>query len=167
MIRYAFRDGPVLIKAAKDADPQVIGETLASINERSGGRMPPTAVVDAARDEANPLHPHFDWDNEVAGEKWRIEQARSLIRSIVAIEDDDDRPAPAFVSINDNGTAYRAIGEVRSSADLQAKLLAAADRDLQAFQTRYRALKDVCAAVEKARDVVRRRRKATETRAAA
>lgn len=40
------------------------------------------AVVDAARDEASPLHGHFEWDDSIASEQYRLIQARSLIRRI-------------------------------------------------------------------------------------
>ena len=169
MIRYTFKDGPLTFKAATKADPQKIGEELAVLQEGNEGRLNPANVVDAARVETSALHPHFEWDDAVAAERYRLEQARTIIRSIVAVDEDkgEKSAAPAFISINDGGTSYRAIDEVRNSVDLQTKLLAAADRDLESFQTRYRTLKEVCAVVQKARDVVRRKREAQESRVAA
>ena len=46
------------------------------------GPLTPQRVVAAARDASNPLHGQFEWDDSVAGEAYRIEQARSLVRSI-------------------------------------------------------------------------------------
>jgi hypothetical protein len=45
--------------------------------------------------------------------------------------------------------------------------LAAAERDLEAFTARYRALKEICAIVEKAKVAAKAKRTNSETRAAA
>lgn len=167
-IRYVFKEGPVIIKGAKDADPQKVGEAIAAVVVASKTEFHPKLVVDSARDENSPLHPHFDWDDTVAAEKWRVEQARDLIRCIVADDGSKNEPTRAFLSIADtSGTSYRTVQEVRSSADLQQRLLAGAERDLEAFTARYRALKDVCAIVETAKSAVKAKRTNSETRAAA
>jgi hypothetical protein len=40
------------------------------------------AIVDAARDEASPLHEQFIWDDYEAAEIQRLHQARSLVRRL-------------------------------------------------------------------------------------
>lgn len=47
-----------------------------------GGRLTPRAVVDAARDPKSALHDQFEWDDTVAAEKWRLDQARDIITSV-------------------------------------------------------------------------------------
>lgn len=44
------------------------------------GIITPDGAVEAARDPANPLHPQFEWDDVVAGHRYRLDQARALIR---------------------------------------------------------------------------------------
>jgi hypothetical protein len=56
-----------------------IRSVCAEIDERDGS-ITPEAVVAAARPKNSPLHQLFDWDNEVAGDKWRNHQARILIK---------------------------------------------------------------------------------------
>jgi hypothetical protein len=46
------------------------------------GRLIPSEVVDSARDPDSPLHSHFEWDNDEAAEKYRLSQARTLIRTV-------------------------------------------------------------------------------------
>lgn len=46
------------------------------------GVLTPQIVVDEARPEDAPLHSHFEWDDSVAGEKYRREQAGRMIRSV-------------------------------------------------------------------------------------
>lgn len=43
------------------------------------GHLTPELVVDAARPVDSPIHDLFEWDDSVAGERWRREQARHLI----------------------------------------------------------------------------------------
>ncbi len=45
------------------------------------GYLTPQILVDAARPKAHPLHERFEWDNRLAGEAWRREQAHRLIQS--------------------------------------------------------------------------------------
>ena len=168
MQKYVFTDGPLTIKGAKNADPQKIGEALAAIAEVGGGDLTPEAVVENARNEESVLHPHFEWDDAAAAEKFRHDQARGLIRSIKADNGSNREPERAFFSISDKGgVSYRTLEEVRSSGDLQERLLSAAERDLEAFTVRYRVLKDICAIVETAKTVAKAKRTKNETRAAA
>ena len=166
-MEYVFKDGPVTIKNSRKADPQKIGLALAKIAEQQKGRLTPPAVVEAARDTRNPLHRHFEWDDAVAAESYRLDQARALIRSVALVGDGDAEPAPAYLSIADKGgTAYRAMAEVLDSADLQSAVLAAAERDLAAFEKRYRQLKDICEIVSDAREKIAARRSKNESRIA-
>ena len=161
MIRYIFREDEVLrIKNANKANAQMIGEALAEVTKAAKGRLTPQATEKAAQDPESPLHKHFEWNNEVAGYKFRIEQARSLIRSIHAVETKEKERPPmrAFLSIADKGgVSYRAVEEVLSSAELQRKVLEQAHRDLIAFETRYRSLEDVCKLVREAREKLEKR----------
>lgn len=63
------------------------------------GRIAPSVVVDAARDEDNPLHPAFEWDDAVAGDEYRLIQARQLIRSLV-IRKAEQEPRTIYVHIS-------------------------------------------------------------------
>lgn len=170
MIKYIFRDDePIRIKAAGRADPQAIGEALAEISESNEGRLTPNAVVGAARSESHPLHPHFEWDDGVAAEAYRLDQARSIIRIVRVVDDESkDGTSRAYHSVNDHGgVAYRSITDIRSSADLQMALLRQADRELDAFERRFREMSEVCDLVAQARKRVADRMKKFETRAAA
>lgn len=165
MISYTFKDGPVTIKNAKRADPQKIGTALAKIAEQQKGRLTPPAVVKAARDTRNPLHKHFEWDNQIAADAYRLDQARALIRSVALVGDGDDELKPAFLSIADKGgTSYRTVQDVLDSADLQSAVLAAAERDLAAFEKRYQQLGDICELIRDAREKVAARRTKNESR---
>lgn len=101
--------------------PDEAAQELVRIEADSGG-LTPAAVVEASRDESAPLHPAFTWDDSQAGERWRRQEARTLIRSIEVVrEDDNEKTAvPVFVSVTspDSATRYMATAEVVTDAVL-------------------------------------------------
>jgi len=46
------------------------------------GRLTPDMILHDARRPDSPLHHLFEWDNERAAAEWRLEQARSVIRTV-------------------------------------------------------------------------------------
>lgn len=96
MTPFGFKKGARL---KGGLDPQVTGEALADIRERRDGKLDPQDVVDVARHD-NALHGAFEWDDSVAGEAFRRDQARNLIRAVVILVEELDAPEqPAFVHI--------------------------------------------------------------------
>lgn len=81
-------------------DPQIAGEELMRIRDEHG-KVEATLVVEEARPKESPLHPAFEWRDKIAGEQWRLWQARSLIRSVhvVSNQNPEEPPAQAFVHI--------------------------------------------------------------------
>ena len=155
-MKYEFKQGEVIaIKNAKAADAQTIGEALEAIRVARGGELTPQNVVREPESPQHPLHGFFEWDNTKAAVQFRLDQARGIIR-LVRVADTDAEEAPrAFISIgSDKGTSYRSFGEVKASADLTDAVLAAAQRELEAFERRYRSLKEVLEPVGKAKSIV-------------
>jgi hypothetical protein len=61
------------------SNPDVIA-ALRGLERR--GLLQPFDVVEAARDPGSPLHDSFEWNDSVAAERYRLEQARRLIRTV-------------------------------------------------------------------------------------
>ena len=57
-------------------------QELEQLNRRHGG-LSAEIVLDAARGLGSALHDYFEWADDVAAEKFRLEQARNLIRIFV------------------------------------------------------------------------------------
>jgi hypothetical protein len=153
---YVFRDRPLTIKSAKKADPQEIGAALEKIKAETKDRFNSKAIVAAARSPSHVLHKHFEWDNAVAGERYRQEQARELVRVIDIVNDGDDgRKVPAFISVTEkSGTSYKTAAEVFDSVDLQVIVLRQAERDMLAYEKRLQQFADICIAVRTARGLI-------------
>lgn len=67
-------------KIARPSVNQKIAKELASLEK--GGRLLPADVVAAARSTKSAMHRWFEWDDGVAAERYRLEQARELIRAV-------------------------------------------------------------------------------------
>jgi hypothetical protein len=59
----------------------IVSEVLEETYKRHG-RLTPQIVLDEATPEDAPLHARFEWDDQKAGHGYRLDQARSLIRTV-------------------------------------------------------------------------------------
>lgn len=82
------------------------------------GKLTPQIVVDVARDPEHPLHSRFEWDDAVAGEAHRRQQAHDLIRKARIVYQAADESGPprlvrAFVAIpTQDGHVFDPVEEV-------------------------------------------------------
>ena len=153
-IRYAFADDDVIaIPNASKANPQKIGEALARIERENNGLLKPRAVWKAAEGKPrHALYPHFEWEDVKAADHWRDQQARVLVNTIRVVDAKDDDKGPAYFNVMQaDGRGYRSYGEVMTNADLRRAVVAAALRDLNAWDARYHELKEICKLIEPAR----------------
>lgn len=113
-------------------------EELTALYQRDGILIP-EKVVEFARNPATVLHEHFDWNDTSAAEKWRVEQARNLIRVTVEYSETLSRETRVYVSLPSDrisGGGYRKVVDVVKS-DRKDEMLAAAKAEMQAFIKRY------------------------------
>ena len=83
---YAWREGRSASPYLSNVTPQVVGEELEKVREQGGGMIFPRAVIDHARPSDSPLHSCFEWNDTEAAEKFRIVQARGVIKSVEIVE---------------------------------------------------------------------------------
>ena len=67
-------------------------QRLTSLMKDNKGKITPQDVVDDARDVNAPYHNYFDWDDSVAGPKFRLAQARHLLMSTIKTIDVQGEP---------------------------------------------------------------------------
>lgn len=65
----------------KEPVGKVVETELAKIKAKHG-QLTPELVVEEAQRPKSPLHQYFEWDDSAAAVKYRLEQARTLIRSV-------------------------------------------------------------------------------------
>ena len=123
--------------AFKHVSPDVAGPELARIADRDGS-LSPVVVVNEARPDDAPLHPAFEWQDEVAAEEWRRHQARNLIAAVQVIETEGEPPRMAYVSVaaDDGARTYQPARVVASDDDMLARALAEARHYLAQAEAR-------------------------------
>ena len=135
-------------------DAQATGELCEKL-ERTGG-LTPHRLVEASRKPGTLLHNEFEWNDGIAAEKYREEQARFIIRSIVVQpEAEEKKPVRAFFSIATEAMPekrYESTEIILKDIEKTSYLLEQAKRELIAFKQKYAALnelKSIFDAIEK------------------
>jgi len=123
-----------------------IHSELEVIRKSSRGILRPKSVVDWARKhEDSALHNSFDWDDNEAAEKWRLEQARRIIRVSVITVERNSKPfrVRAYTMLKSDGSGYRATADVVSDKELLADALAQMQDEIDGWKRRYAHLRDL------------------------
>lgn len=150
---YIPADGSTLTR--KQA--QKYGDRITRLIVRSDGSITPAQVVKDARSKRSPLHDGFEWDDETAAEKWRLEQASYILRSIhvvvtaadcsevvtvrafqhVTLKRADDEPVKAYVLV----------AKAMNEDALRAQVLEDAHRQLLAWRKKYATYEEFAAVI--------------------
>lgn len=117
-------------------------QELKRIAKQHGGVLQPEDVVEFARNPDTALHGHFDWEDTSAAAKWRLHQARNVIRVNVEVLEGSKDPVKVFVSLkSDRGVnGYRPLVSVMSNHEQRAELLQQAKDEADAWRIKYRRL---------------------------
>lgn len=105
----------------------------------------PHNIVELAKDENSPLHNEFEWNDTIAGDKYREIQARDMLRCIIVHEENkDDKPTEirAWVSTTEK-CVYDRIEAVVSNETEYENLLKTALKELESFKKKYHSLKEL------------------------
>lgn len=127
-------------------DPKTVGEHLELLRKQCKNELTPEDVVTDAANPNSPLHSFFEWDDGDAAHQYRLQQARGLIRAVVAVYVSDDKPAvrqKAYVHIAESGANhYREASHAMSMKKTREMVLQRAWRELQSWRQRYKDLKE-------------------------
>lgn len=127
----------------KGIDAQAVADEIAGIGEAVTAEQ----IVDRAKDENTELHKCFTWDDEAAAEKYRIIEARQIVRHLVREElpdaKNDTPPLRVFYKTN-NGEGYKHIERtiIKKEDEYQA-LLGRAMMELREFKAKYSMLEEL------------------------
>lgn len=123
-------------------DAQTVGEQCAKLEEQ--GKLTAEELVNASRPDDSPMHKAFEWDDAVAGEMYRREQARSYIRAIVQLpENEDSEPQKLYYNIVRAEPNYKSINTIMESEDDTERLLGLALAELIRAKNKYKNLKQL------------------------
>jgi hypothetical protein len=123
---------------------------LEGVKERDG-TVTPEGLVLSAEDETNPLHKAFTWDDSIAATKYRLEQARLVMRSIEVVYTEAPEvksrlyrvtSAPA-TETKPARKVYKTVKEILADPIARDELLSQAIRDALAFRKAYSELSEL------------------------
>lgn len=116
-------------------DAVVAGQAIKAL----GGKATPKQLLDSARDPNSPLHAEFEWNDGVAAERYREQQARKILVDIIvevrAAEEHEPVAIRAFVPYEKR--AYVPVETIINSDDGYAAMMAQALKELEAFRLKY------------------------------
>lgn len=125
------------------ADPEACYREIHEI----GDEISPEQIVEKAKDDSTELHKCFEWNNDAAAEKYRIVQARQIMRQLVVVKpQEENKPSPTPVRVfmmTDYQSSYKPLELILSKPDEHAALLHRAFAELTAFKNKYHMLSEL------------------------
>lgn len=157
---YEFADGARFQPGARIDDPKLVGEHIDFLRKQQKGELTPQDVLADAKNPNSPLHSFFEWSDTAAAEQYRLQQARGLIRAVVAVYVSDDKPAVrtrAYVHIPEpSAPHYRSADQAMSTKKTRDLVLQRAWREFQQWKARYKDLKEFSTLFEAADEVAQK-----------
>lgn len=149
-IKYLATEGSRL----KDADARILGPVFESLMET--GPIRPQDIVDAARPKHSLIHNYFTWDNAVAAEHWRCEEARYYLRHIEVIRAEAKEPIRLFhrVGLDTKEGGYVTLQNILERPGYLAQVREQCQRELIGIQRRYRQYKELIPSIEALQPII-------------
>lgn len=122
---YKWKDDPKgptrLVKA------EVVGKVLRRLEKASSG-ITTEAILAEARVADSPIHRWFEWDDTIAAEEYRKNQARVMVQQIIIVYESESDTAPvecrAFLNVTeDNRQQYMSTAKVLSDDELKRQVI--------------------------------------------
>lgn len=125
---------------------EIVSAEMRNILSSNNGVLTAEKVLEAAENTHSPLHQYFEWDDSAAAQKYRLIQARMMIRVVVQYEQSPNNggyiKVRQFRSLSSDrqrdGGGYRMLNDVLSDEEMKVRLLADAKKEMQVFQKKYR-----------------------------
>jgi len=129
----------------KAVSAQTIGEELIRLENEN--RLTPDLIISKAKNEEHPLHNCFNWDDTDAAIKYRLVQAKSMIRLIVEVTPYDEEIRVLTSIVVDGKPEYVETTALLKTEDGRELVLNRMMRDIEILKRRYAAyayLADYC-----------------------
>lgn len=131
-----------------------IMKALKSLEALHNGMLTPYDVVEAAKNPKSPLHNSFEWDNQRAGEKYRLMQARIMLTTVKVEFMGERREAffNATVKVDKSYIrGYFPIERVATEEEIRKEVIRGAIQELEYAQKKY-------ASISQLRGVINRKK---------
>lgn len=125
------------VKGIFKADAQKVYEEIGD------NKIVPQEMVDMARDENSELHKCFEWNDTVAAEKYRLQQARTILSMLVFRPKTEEEQSVRVFSLTTEKSTYQPTKQFLVQADEYQDLLKRALAELEAFKRKYRTINEL------------------------
>lgn len=146
-----------------DKQAQRYGEFLEALAEENNGSLSAEDVLQNAH-ASSPIHDYFEWDDSEAAQRYRMVQARELLRFIEVIIERDgvQEQVRAFHNVHivtdkTSERVYAPLVRILSDDDLRHQVIEGALRELNSWKKRYKQyheLKPVFAVIDTLKEQV-------------
>ena len=123
--------------------------------QQIGEEVKPEQVLDKAKDKKSELHKCFDWNDSTAAEKYRLIQARDVIRHLIVVQknEDDEQKEPVQFRVmlkneRTHESGYKQTVIMVKDEDEYRKLLEQAYAELHSFKQKYSCLSELANILE-------------------
>lgn len=122
------------------ADAGIVDSEIKSI----GDKATPQQLLDYAKNnQDSELHKCFEWDDSVAAEKYRLEQARKILTFIVRVPANKENPPIREYQITTERCTYQPTRTFLSNQNEYENLLKRAYAELESFKKKYKILTEL------------------------
>lgn len=111
--------------------------------EKIGDSATPEQIVEFARNKRSELHKCFEWNDSIAAEKYRLQQARVIMCNIVYADHEDASESIKIRVYQSVGNTYRPSVKIIQNEDEYKLLLERAYAELRSFKQRYKTLSEL------------------------
>lgn len=125
------------VKGIYKADAQKVADEIG--NEK----IKPQEMVEKARNEQSELHKCFEWNDTIAAEKYRLQQARTVLSMLVFKPKTEEEQPVRIFSLTTEKSIYQPTKQFLVQADEYQDLLKRALAELEAFKRKYRTLNEL------------------------
>ena len=114
-------------------------------------QLSPYSVVKSAEKKSSPLHNDFEWNDNVAGHKWRLHTARNMIHCLLVRDDEqikNEEAIPKYVNLviernEEKVRSYLDIKDVLNDPEERRLLLYQWRREADSWERRYGMLEEL------------------------
>lgn len=125
------------IKGLYKADAQKVADEIGN------GKVTPQEVLEKARDVNSELHKCFEWNDSIAAEKYRLQQARSIIINLVYAPKKEEEQSVRCFSLTSEAKTYQPTKQFLVQEDEYQTLLKRALSELESFKRKYHTLTEL------------------------
>lgn len=125
------------------ADASKVAEELESL----GNEYSLADIVEKAKDEKSEMHSCFEWNDSIAGQKYREHQAGNMVRMLVFTKEENGEQKKTnirfIVSTGKHNNTYTSTRRIIRNEDEYSALLKRAYAELKAFKVKYSSLSEL------------------------